>query len=455
MTRMEELLRAATREDSAQVAPGAIVPLDLTGVPFDRPRFLLRRRARRVRLARPGILVPVLAALAVVALVAASLTLPTMLSGHGGPATPSLEVPAGVPPYYADLAPTGTSASSSPQGSIISYPQNVAVRDTWTGKPLATVTPPPGLGTFTFVAGGAVDDHTWVVGASPWKPVRRGNLVVSSIQPITFFLLTFEPQYRVIRLKKLPSFRVTAPPGYPHEGTAQPVSGGAESAALSPDGSRLAVAVSQGSAEQLVVHVTPLVPGAHGGTWVSPGSQAMGGPLLPTLSWAGDERTLSVATGKRLIFLDTARPSGELLAASRVVPFTGKMPAGPTYSCFGSPVMSLDATTMTCAGAFSTDGGFKSQSVGIVIISARTGVPLRYLLMQRFHASATGHSLGLLWASPTAAEDYVTFQTDFVKPGEVSGDITVWRDGKVAGKIPWPAGAFAAGVPVYLPFPVW
>ena len=163
----------------------------------------------------------------------------------------------------------------------------MAVLDTKTGKPLATVKPPPGLGTFTFVAGGAVDDRTWVVGASIWKPKHNGHLVYNSVEPITFFLLTFEPQYQVIRLRKLPSFTVTAPPGYPHQGTAQPVSGGVQAAALSPDSSELAVAVMEGSAGKLVVHVTPLVPGARGGTWVSPGEQAMGGPLLPTLSWAG------------------------------------------------------------------------------------------------------------------------------------------------------------------------
>jgi hypothetical protein len=447
MTRIEELLRAAIREDAAQVTPGTIAPLNLTEVPHDRPRFL-RRRASRARLARPGILVPVLAALAVVAVVAASLALPRVLSSHGRPATPSVQMPNGVPPYYAALAGTGTPA--------ISHPQNVAVLDTRTGKPLATVTPPPGLGTFTFVAGGAVDDRTWVVGASPWKPRRAGDLVLNTIQPVTFFLLTFEPQYQVIRLRQLPGFTVTAPPGSPGAGTAQPPSG-VRAAALSPDGSRLAVAVSEGSAMKMVVHVTPLVPGAHGGTWVLPGSLAMSGMRNPTLSWAGDERTLSVATWKDFIFLDTARPSGELLAASRVVPFTGKTPAGTTYACFGSAVMSLDATTMTCAGAPSTDGGYKLQSVGIVTISARTGVPLRYMPMQRFNAWVTGHFAVLYWASPTGADEYIASPTGFASGRATPPSLTLWRDGKVAGKIPWPAGDSTIGFPPYwyLEYFVW
>ncbi|MCW2932739.1 MAG: hypothetical protein JWM19_3701 [Actinomycetia bacterium] len=445
MNRIEELLRAATREGGAQVTPSAIAPLDLTEVPFDRPRFR-RRRARRVRLARPGMLVPVLAALAVVAIVAASLALPKVLSSHGRPATSSVAVPDGVPPYYAALTGTGTPTKGT---LTTSQPQNVSVRDTWTGEPLATVTPPPGLGTFTFVYGGAIDDRTWVVGASPWKPERHGDVAYNSTQPITFFLLTFEPQYRVIRLRQLPSFTITAPEGYPGAGTPQPVSGGIQAAALSPDGSRLAVAVPEGSARQLVVHVTPLVPGAHGGTWVLPGSLATGTMRNPALSWASDERTLSVATWQDLIFLDTARPSGELLAASRVVPFTGKTPAGTTYACFGSAVMSLDATTMTCAGAPSTDDGFKVQSVGIVTVSARTGVPLRYIPMQRYNAWVTEHGAILYWASPAGAADYVAIPTDIQPVRGFPASLTVWRDGKVAGKIPWPATA-ATGVPVYL-----
>ena len=100
--------------------------------------------------------------------------------------------------------------------------------------------------------------------------------------------------------------------------------------------------------------------------------------------------------------------------------------------------MSVDATTMTCAGGFSTDSGYKVQSVGIVIISARTGIPLRYIPIQRFHAWVTGHAAVLFWASPTGADNYIAIQTDFANDDKAPAGLTVWRDGKVAGTIPWP-----------------
>jgi hypothetical protein len=377
---------------------------------------------------RPGILVPTLAALAVVAVVAASLALPRMLPGHARPATPSLEVPDGVPPYYAALTTTGTPAAT--------HPMNVAVRDTWTGQPLATVTPPAGLGTFTFVDGGALDDRTWVVGAQPWKPRRIGNQLYYGMQPLTFFLLTFEPQDRVIRLRQLPGFTVTAPPGLPGAGTAQPVSG-IEAAALSPDGSRLAVAATEGSAGKMLVHITPVAPGARGGTWVLPGSLAMGYMRNPALSWTADNRVLSIATWKDFIFLDPAKPSGDLLAASRVVPFTGKAPTGITYSCGPSgAVMSLDGATMTCGGSPSTDDGFKLQSIGIITISARTGVPLHYLPIRRYGAWVSGPTVNLYWASPTEAGTYIALPWNYRQLPKVPVSLTAWRHGKVAGTIP-------------------
>jgi hypothetical protein len=439
MSQLEELLRTTTRESAAEVSPGEIRPLDLSGVPFDRPWLRGRWRGRRgrglraprtgwARLPRPGILVPVLAALTVVAVVAASLALPRVLSGRGGPVTPALRVPAGVPPYYAALAATGTPAES--------HPVNVAVRDTWTGRPLATVTPPPGLGTFSFVAGGAVDDRTWVVGAQPWKPVSGGGRPpVNSAQPLTFFLLTFEPGDRVIRLRQLPGFTATARYG-PGAGTAQPPYG-IEDAALSPDGSRLAVATWEGSAGKTLVHVTPVAPGVRGGTWILPGRLAMGGMRNPVLSWTADNRVLSIATWQDYIFLDPAKPSGDLLAASRVVPFTGKAPTGITYSCGATgAVMSLDGTTMTCGGSPSTDDGRMLQSIGILTISARTGRPLHYLPIRRYGAWVSGPVAYLAWASPAESGTYIALPLDSRQPPKPPGRLTVWRHGKVAGTIP-------------------
>jgi hypothetical protein len=150
--------------------------------------------------------------------------------------------------------------------------------------------------------------------------------------------------------------------GLPGAGTARPITGGQlRGAALSPDGSRLAVAVTEGSALQMLLRVIPLAPGVRGGTWVLPGSLAACSGCSTSLSWTADNRVLSIPVRKELIFLDTTKPSGQMLAASRVIPFdgySGKATTGITYACFPETmVMSLDGTTLTCGGSPSTDYG--------------------------------------------------------------------------------------------------
>ena len=135
--------------------------------------------------------------------------------------------------------------------------------------------------------------------------------------------------------------------------------------------------------------------------------------------------------------LDPAKPTGDLLTASRVVPFTGKAPTGITYSCGATgAVMSLDGTTMTCGGSPSTDYGFKLQSIGVITISARTGVPLRYLPVRRYGAWVTGPSMIVLWASPSEAGTCIALPWDYHQLPKMPDRLTVWRHGKVAGTIP-------------------
>jgi hypothetical protein len=116
-------------------------------------------------------------------------------------------------------------------------------------------------------------------------------------------------------------------------------------------------------------------------------------------------------------------------------------------------VMSLDGTTLTCGGSPSTDYGDKTQAVGVVTISTRTGVPLGFMPMQRYNAWVSGHYALLYWASPTGARIYVAIPAYFGTPQQplrarrMPASLTVWQDGKVAGSIPVPAdiGAASAG----------
>jgi hypothetical protein len=158
------------------------------------------------------------------------------------------------------------------------------------------------------------------------------------------------------------------------------------------------------------------------------------------LSWTADNRVLSVSTWKAYIFLDPAKPSGDLLAASRVVPFTGKAPTGITYTCGATgAVLSLDGKTMTCGGSPSTDDGIKVQSTGVITISARTGVPLHYTPVRRYGAWVTGAYMDLYWASPAEAGTYIGLPLELNnrQAKAAATSLSVWRHGKVAATIPF------------------
>ena len=63
---------------------------------------------------------------------------------------------------------------------------------------------------------------------------------------------------------------------------------------------------------------------------------------------------------------------------------------------------------------------------------------------------STGHSAVLYWASPTGADEYIASPWGFGSERATPPSLTLWRDGKVAGKFPWPAGATG-----YLGYFVW
>ncbi len=183
---------------------------------------------------------------------------------------------------------------------------------TATGKVLGTVAPPRSYPLFTMVSA-ARDDRTFVFAAA-----RGLNSVTARL-------------YRLVLSRSGHPGRLTPLPIPP----IPPQTGGVSGLAVSPDGSKVAVAVLGSGHDPSRISVFSLATGA-GRDWTWPGKGSVEW-VVPagvdefaarSLSWQADNRTLlfEVHTGThaginaQARLLDTAAPAGSLLAASTPVP---------------------------------------------------------------------------------------------------------------------------------------
>ena len=321
MNTIEDRLRAAVQAAAGTVAPGSAPPLNLPGQP-GRPG-----RARRPRRSGwPRWVAPLVAAASVIAVIAASLAItgggtharprPAAGGPHTGPRPAAPETRAeraaalaSVPPYYLTL----TGYSGQPH-------RRAVIRASATGAVLATVAPPAPYGTFSYVSG-AADDRTFALGAQRWVPVpagRKGAAArrLNSSAPAKFFLLHFSPAARTARLAALPV--PMTPGGLPQEGPA-----GLAGIALSPDGSKLAIAIERPAPLPPEITVAAVATGSER-TWGWQGTGWIGDfrDSFQPLSWAADGRTLAFQEGHgnttaSVRLLDTDAPAGDLRSSSR------------------------------------------------------------------------------------------------------------------------------------------
>jgi hypothetical protein len=318
MTTVEDRLRAATRAAAGTVAPDSAPPLRLPREP-ERRRAAFTAWRHQARWHRA--IAPLAAAAAVIAVMTASVTLAhTMASRPHSHRLPAGTVPlsaapqfagAAVPAYYVALEPGPLSAAST----------RAVVRATATGAALATVRPPRPYYEFTAVSA-AADDRTFVLAAqqktSPPTQVH-GKWRQGGTAPASFFLLRLDPAHRTARLTAL-SF-------------SERRNGSLSGIALSPDGSRLAVAVGLGlgSPKEQGIQVITLRTGlVRTWTWRAPRGNYLGYLVLGAnpLSWTADGRMLAfeviIALPRgahpdlAVRLLDTTAP-GRSLQSSRVV----------------------------------------------------------------------------------------------------------------------------------------
>jgi hypothetical protein len=348
---LEDRVRAATRAIAGTVAPDSAPPLRLP----DEPDLLgapgwARRWARW--------LTPAAAAVAVAAVVLGSLAL-----AHGSrPRSPGAAgaLPGGLPQYYAALV-------QEPSG-----PWWAQVRNTTTGAVLATVRPPIPFTRFSEVTA-AGDDATFVLAAI--GPEGQPSIT-------RLYALRLDPATRAVRLSPLP---------IPVEPERWRVNG----LALTPDGTRLAVALEPPGGQRPRLQLFSMATGALIREW---GVNARHAPVVGLLSWAPDGRTLAWSyplRGNGAALLDVTRAGSNLLGSSRIVRF-------PAWAWLTYGLVLTDGGQRIASAAYIARGAHASPSGWMVAeFSARTGKPVHVFYRRPFRAHQYINPGSVWWASPS------------------------------------------------------
>ena len=336
MNTLEDRVRAAARA-AADTVPADSVPA--LWLPSASPAGSRRRSWLRSPWARR--LGPLGAALAVVAVAVAMVLVgravrepvPAPEAGLGppgpvtaGPPVSSYVASGQVPRYYVAIESHGNPNFN---------PSYAVVRATVTGAALATIPASVTHGTVVALTA-AADDRTFILDEQVF--VATDGNANQFFEPRTFYLVRLDASGRPGTPTRLP---MTVPGGEMMTGLA-----------LSPDGSKLAIAVEPDNVkddpnlQQILVYT--LATGAVR-TWSGDGTIGFGPDDARSLSWAGDERTLAffwaaspgIQTSVRLLDVETG--GGSLLADSRqavslmneplpiLTPTTVRSPAGSRY----------------------------------------------------------------------------------------------------------------------------
>ena len=372
MTRLEDRLREDLTAESVQIAPGSIPPLHLPA-PRHPDGKLLRRSPRHW----PGWMTATAAAAAVAVVIAGTFIVGHIVAGTGSNGPPTTGEPAysGIPPYYA-YAVQGSTYSRTVNGthygdSVIA--RYVKIRATATGKLVRTISPPAPYNAFEAFAG-AANGRAFVLAANRYRYTKTGNEYYKLDQrtPLRFMTLRITPADRTqSSALSLPETLTEAQ---------------APTLALSPDGTRLAVAYG-GSGKPAVVQVITLANGRMT-QWESPAPAAtpvLGGPG----TWTANGRILAIgqiviqpggiisSSPTQMRLLDTATPSRNLAAASKLVTLQGA-------SSFPWPFITPDGTRLigeTASRPIRLTATTESGTFGVY--SARSGALLR--VVARWH----------------------------------------------------------------------
>jgi hypothetical protein len=346
---LEDRVRAAFRADAETVRPETI-----PGVPEPGTRRGLRMpwvRLAGTRSKTVRWLAPVAAVLAVIGVIA-GVSLVARPEGQSSSRTPT-----SMPPYYVTL--TGAMVS---QRAVLT----AAVRDSATGALLTTVNVPVGQNVSKF-------------GATPPMPsgitASANGRTFAITDDLGFFLLRVAPGGRSARLSRLPihvPFILS------------------DTAALSPDGSQLAIDVEP-CANNSCREALDVVSLATGASKIWNGPSVSGSPLSPAWVGGGTEIMFlwqvgnsSTPQGYRL--LNVSGPVGSLLGLSRPM----VSPPAQSGSEFPGAILTPDGRGLITTDYRNVPGqdGGGTAILRVVERSASTGRLLRVLHTATEHYSA-------------------------------------------------------------------
>ena len=378
MNALEGRLRAELRAESELIRPESIPDLSLPGRDARRAAEPPHRGRRRW----PAWVTPLAAAVAVLAVVAGTLTAYRVISGASArqPATGTSYT--SLPPYYA-VTVSGdvvsyTSGGTQYASSVLG--RSIQIRATATGKRVATVSPPGPYNDFVLLTG-TPDGRTFVFGAERYWGFRGAKSPLTGsldpAAPLRFVLLRITPDGSARWSVLSVPFAIL--PGQ------QP------SIALSPDGTKLAVAYG-GGGQAAMVRVVTLATGQMR-QWQWP--HVSWTPLISGLgAWTADGRTLVLqqwdvirgatrqapGTGTRAVatsvwLIDTASPNGAVAPGLRLAL---RAPAG--LSAPSEPFITPDGSELVATAATGGAALLRGEATGeFAVYSARTGTLLRTL----------------------------------------------------------------------------
>lgn len=337
---------------------------------------VLERWARRRRIARA------VAAAAITAVVAAAavVIIATSLPVTGRPAASRSASPSGHQSrFLAGPLPTaGAGPAAAPYIVTIASqvsPAPAIVLTAFTGRELAVVNSPAGGNGFQGVAA-AGDDRTFVLAAQD-----------SASASVQFYELRLAPDGAQESLTRLLGLPVSSVPPF----------------AITPDGSRLAYATSDG------ITVVSLATG-NSRSWTAAGNTAAGSAR--ELSWAGDTMLAinwtSVAVNSRqagIRLLDTSAQGSDLLASRRIIPVPDQTAFG-AFSALSGLLITPDGSKVF---ATAVSGLPEHPRAEVVEFSARTGQGMA-VVTTRADESGMGTSCLPLWTDPSG--DQLTAECD-------------------------------------------